>query len=74
MISELENTIDLTFIEDDIAEVLKGNDEIHSIMVESEENSISLDENTKLISSRLKGKFLNEAIASYKNKCCQYIK
>ncbi len=54
IMSESEDIIDLTFTEDDITETLKGDDESHSIMIESEEESISSDENTRLIPSRLK--------------------
>jgi len=72
--SESEDIIDLTLTEDDITEALEGDDESHPIMIESEEESdTSSDENTKLIPSKLKGKFLDEAIESYKNKCRQYI-
>ncbi len=39
------------------------------IMIESKEESTSSDENTTLIPSQLKGKFLDDAIASYKAKC-----
>src|SRR6266540_2617640 len=63
--SESEDIIDLTLTEDDITETLEGDDESHPIIIESEEKSISSDENT----NRLKGKFLNNAIASYKAKC-----
>ena len=70
--SESEDIIDLTLTEDDI-EALKGDDESHPIMIESEEESTSSDENTTLIPSQLKGKFLDDAIASYKAKCWQYI-
>ncbi len=51
MISESKDVINLTFIEDDIIEALKNNDESHLIMIESKKNSISLDEKTKLIPS-----------------------
>jgi len=52
--SESEDIIDLTLTEDDI-EALEGNDESHPIMIESEEKSISSDENATLIPSQLKG-------------------
>ena len=42
-------------------------------MIESEEESTSSDEDTTLIPNQLKGKFLDDAIASYKAKCQQYI-
>ncbi len=71
--SESEDIIDLTLTEDDITEVLDRNDESHSIMIESEEESTSSDENISLIPSQLKGKFLDDAIAFYKAKCQQYI-
>ena len=71
--SELEDIIDLTLTEDDITEALDGDDESHPIMIESEKESTSLDEDTSLIPNQLKGKFLDEAIASYKAKCKQFI-
>ncbi len=71
--SESEDVIDLTFTEDDTIETIDGDDESCPIMIESEEESTSSDENTTLISSQLKGKFLDDAIASYKVKCQQYI-
>ncbi len=67
--SKLEDIIDLTLTEDDITEALDGDDESHPIMIESEEESTLLDEDTTLIPNQLKGKFLDEAIASYKAKC-----
>src|SRR6266545_5180495 len=69
MMSESEDVIDLTLTEDDITEVIDGDDESHPIMIESEEKSISSDEDTTLIPNQLKGKFLDNAIASYKAKC-----
>jgi len=60
-------------MEDDITEVLKGDDESHPIMIESEEESILSNEDTRLIPSQLKSQFLDDAIASYKAKCRQYI-
>src|SRR6266498_6139375 len=71
--SESEDIIDLTLMEDDITEVLKGDDESHPIMIESEEESILSNEDTRLIPSQLKSQFLDDAIASYKAKCRQYI-
>src|SRR6266536_2257626 len=71
--SESEDIIDLILTEDDITEAMDGDDESHPIMIESEEESTSSDEDTILIPSQLKGKFLDEAIASYKAKCRQYI-
>ena len=71
--SESEDIIDLTLIEDDITEAMDGDDESHPIMIESEEENTSSDEKTTLISNQLKGKFLDDAIASYKAKCWQYI-
>jgi len=68
-VSESEDIIDLTLTEDDITEALDGDDESHPIMIESEEKSTSSDEDTSLISNQLKGKFLDDAIASYKAKC-----
>src|SRR6266498_1085708 len=72
--SESEDIIDLTLTEDNITEVLDEDDESHPIMIDSEEESTSSDENTTLIPNQLKGKFLDDAIASYKAKCRQYIK
>ena len=71
--SESENIIDLILIEDNITEALEGDDESHLIIIESEEESTSSDEDTSLIPNQLKGKFLNDAIASYKAKYKQYI-
>src|SRR6266498_2950009 len=67
--NESENIIDLTLTEDDITKALDGDDESHPIMIESEEESILSDEDTTLIPCQLKGKFLDDAIASYKEKC-----
>ncbi len=67
--SESEDIIDLILTEDDITEAMDGDDESHPIMIESEEESTSSDEDTTLILSQLKGKFLNDAITSYKAKC-----
>ena len=67
--SESEDIIDLTLTEDDITEALEGNNESHPIMIESEKENTSSDEETTLIPSQLKGKFLDDAIASYKAKC-----
>src|SRR6266498_1586628 len=71
--SESEDIIDLTLTEDDITEAMDGDNESHPIIVESEKKNTSSDEDTILISSQLKGKFLDDAIASYKAKCRQYI-
>ena len=72
--SESEDIIDLTLTKDDITEALEGDDESYSIMIESEkESGTSSDEDTKLIFSKLKGKFLDEVIKSYKAKYRQYI-
>ncbi len=70
--SESEDIINLT--EDDITEVLKGDDESHLIMIKLEEKSTLSDENTSLIPNQLKEKFLDDVIKSYKAKCRQYIK
>src|SRR6266498_1650075 len=67
--SELEDIIDLTLTEDDMTEAIDGDDKSHPIMISSEEENTSLDEDTTLIPSQLKGKFLDDAIASYKAKC-----
>ncbi len=72
--SESEDIINLTITEDDIAEAMEGDDETHLIMIKLEESNTSSDKKTKLIPSKLKGKFLNKTIAFYKNKCQQYIK
>ncbi len=72
-ISESEDVIDLILTEDDITEAIDGDDESRPIMIESEEESTSSDEDTILIPSQLKGKFFDDAIASYKAKCRQYI-
>ena len=48
-ISESENIIDLTIIEDDTTETLKGDDKSHPIIIELEKESISSDENISLI-------------------------
>ncbi len=53
--SKSENIIDLTLTKDDITEALKGDDKNHPIMIESEEEGTSSDEDTRLISSKLKG-------------------
>ncbi len=66
--SKLKDIINLTLIEDDITEALEGNDESHPIMIKSEEDSISSEGETEMISENLKGRFLDEAIASYKAK------
>src|SRR6266498_4392525 len=71
--SESEDIIDLTITEDDITEVMDGDDESRPIMIESEDKSTSSDEDMILIPNQLKGKFLDDAIASYKAKCRQYI-
>ncbi len=71
--NELKNIIDLTLTEDDITEVLEGENESHPIMIKSKENSISSDSKIEMISKKLKGKFLDKAIVSYKNKYRQYI-
>ncbi len=67
--SESEDIINLTIIEDEKTEAMDGDDESRPIMIESEEKSISSDEDTTLIPTQLKGKFLDDAIASYKVKC-----
>jgi len=67
--SESEDIINLTLTKDDITEALDGDDESHLIMVDSEEESTSSDEDTTLIPNQLKGKFLDDAIAFYKAKC-----
>ncbi len=50
-ISESEDIIDLTLMEDDITEALKGDDENHPIIIESEKESTSSEEDTTLIPS-----------------------
>ena len=49
--SESEDIIDLTLTKDDTIEAMDGDDESHPIMIESEEKSISSDEDTTLIPS-----------------------
>jgi len=49
--SESEDIIDFTHIEDDITDALEGDNESRLIMIESEEESTSSDEDTRLISS-----------------------
>src|SRR6266540_5011221 len=71
--SESEDVIDLTITDDDTTETIDGDDESRPIMINSEEESNSSDEDTTLILNQLKGKFLDDAIASYKAKCKQYI-
>ncbi len=73
MMSESEDIIDLTITDDDVTEMMDGDDESRPIMIESEEKSTSSDEDTTLIPNQLKGKFLDDVIASYKAKCRQYI-
>ena len=51
MMSKSEDIIDLTFTKDDRIEALKGDDESHPIMIESEEENTSSDEDTRLIPS-----------------------
>src|SRR6266498_3721592 len=72
--SESEDIIDLTLIENDITKAIEDDNEEHSIMIELEKDGISLNSKIEIISDNLKGKFLDEAIAFYKNKCKQYIK
>ncbi len=64
--SESEDIINLTIIEDDITEAMKGNDKGYLIMIESEKDSTSLNSETEMILKNLKSKFLDEAIAFYK--------
>src|SRR6266540_5754879 len=71
--SKSEEIIDLTITDDDETEAMDGDDESRPIMIDSGEESTSSDEDTTLISNQLKGKFLDDAIASYKNKCRKYI-
>src|SRR6266498_5352006 len=73
MMSESEDVINLTLTEDDLTEAMDGDDKSHPIMIESEDESTSSNEDTTLIPSQLKGKFLDDAIAFYKAKCRQYI-
>ncbi len=67
-ISKSEDIIDLTLTEDNITEVMKGDNKRYLIRIKSEEDSILLDSETEMISNNLKGKFLDKAIAFYKNK------
>ena len=70
IISELKDIIDLTLMENDITEAL---DKSHPIMIESKKDSISSEGKTEIILGNLKGRFLDETIASYKVKCRQFI-
>ena len=47
--SESEDVIDLTITDDDITEAIDGDDESRLILIDSEEESISSDEDTNLI-------------------------
>ncbi len=69
IMNESKDIIDLTLTKEDIIEVMKGDNESHFIIIESEEDSISSEDEIEMISGNLKGKFLNEAIAFYKAKC-----
>src|SRR6266540_801384 len=71
--SESEDVIDLILTEDNITEAMDRDDESHPIIIESEEESTLSDEDITLIPSQLKGKFLDNVIASYKTRCQQYI-
>ncbi len=71
--SESEDIIDLTSIDNDVTEAMDGDDESRPIMIDSKEESTSSEEDTTLIPNQLKGKFLDDAIASYKAKYRQYI-
>ena len=51
MMSKSKDIIDFTLTEDDINEAMEGDDESHLIMIESEEERTSSNENTNLISS-----------------------
>src|SRR6266508_5998933 len=62
--SESEDIIDLILIEDDVTEAMDGDDESRPIMIESEEKNTSSDEEMTLIPNQLKGKFLDDAMAS----------
>src|SRR6266498_5400745 len=71
--SESEDIINLTLIEDDITEALEGDDKSYPIVNKSEEESTSLDEDARLIPNRLKDQFLDDVIAFYKARYRQYI-
>ena len=64
-----EDIIDLIITEDNISEAIDGDDESRPIIIDSEEENTLSDEDTTLIPNQLKGKFLDDAIASYKAKC-----
>ena len=64
--SESKDIVDLTLTKDDITKAREGNDKGYPIMIESEEDNISSDSKTEIISDNLKGKLLNKAIVSYK--------
>jgi len=53
--SKSDDIINLTLTEDDITEAMNRDDKSHFIMIESEEESTSSDENATLIPSQLKG-------------------
>ncbi len=67
-ISELEDIIDLTLIENDITEAIEDNDEGNSILIESENSNKSSESKIEQIFKHLKDKFLNNTIALYKAK------
>jgi len=73
--SESEDIIDLILTKNDITKVMKDDDKKYPIMINSEENDTSSENDSKIkqIPEQLKEKFLNEAITSYKVKCKQYI-
>ncbi len=71
--SESEDIIDLILIKNNITKVMERDNESHSIIIESEEESTSSDGEMEMIPENLKGKFLNKTIISYKAKCQQYI-
>ncbi len=73
IMSESEDIIDLMLTDEDMIETLEGDDKSYSIMIKSEKESSLSDEDTVLIPSWLKNQFLDDAIASYKAKCWQYI-
>ncbi len=71
--SKSEDIINLILIEDDITEAIERDDEGYPITIKLKESNTSSDSKTEMIADNLKGKFLDETIAFYKNKCRQYI-
>ncbi len=69
IINESEDIINLILIENDITEIIKGDNEKNLIMIDLKDSDISLKGKIKQILRKIKEKYLNKAIASYKTKC-----